>query len=150
MALVLIQSHITILAKIIFALQLVPKQNNKKKKKKKNSQLWFLFRHVVRELVVDMKRVGCTHREKGQGLACALQQAVNSVGVSWVESLFQESLLHHKLHQLLPPIHCLQHPQARHNTHQQHKLFSRHILQHLRMQQGRDGYTLLACVHYCM
>lgn len=76
--------------------------------------------------------IGCTHREQGQGLACALQQAVNSVWVSWVEGLLQESLLHHQLHQLLSPIHGLQHPQARNQTHQQHKLLSSHILQHLR------------------
>lgn len=51
--------------------------------------------------------IGCTHREQGQGLACALQQAVNSVWVCWVEGLLQESLLYHQLHQLLSPIHGL-------------------------------------------
>lgn len=91
----------------------------------------------------DVKCVDCTHGEQGQGLARALQQAVNGVWVSWVEGLLQESLLHHQLHELLPPVHCLQHPQARHYTHQQHKLLPRHILQHLRRQQGRE--TISVC-----
>ena len=79
-----------------------------------------------------------THGEQGQGLACALQQAVNSIRVGRVESLLEESLLHHQLHQLLPAVHRLQHPKAGHHTHQQHKLLSCHILQHLSRQRRRD------------
>lgn len=73
-----------------------------------------------------------THRKEGQRLACALQQAIHSVGVGGVECLFQEGLLHHQLHQLLPATDRLQHPQAWHHPHQQHKLLPRHILQHLK------------------
>lgn len=72
-----------------------------------------------------------THGEEGQRLAGALQEAVHEVGVGRVQHLLQEGLLHHQLHQLLPPVHRLQHPQVGHHAHQEDKLFPRHVLQNL-------------------